>query len=440
MHNPFTYILLISIILNQPIIPLVSAQQDTPDSLPHQTYLPIVSEQKCSSCYYIDSNNGSDSNSGTEPDRAWKSLRKLNSLQINPGTTILLKYDSVWTERLRLFSSGTPDNPITITTYGYGTAPILSNPGDPNPEGTVITIFGSYYIIENIHIQDSGFGIDIFSDHNVIQNAEINNVGIGVVLMGSNNLITHNYIHDTRAVHSDPGDDDDWGADGVDIQAPHNEISFNRFINCEAPSGDYGMTGGPIEIYKNGDYTSFHNNWSFNSESFVEISGGAPASAQNIDISYNVIINATRFTIIHAIQIQNFRVENNTLIDLRVHEDQIGRYIVFMGTPSPDTSYIFRNNIIYISNYWMVFWDEVIHENNLYFLPYGTQLGIPLGPNELINIDPQFVNINTLDFRLLPSSPAINAGINLGFTQDFELNPVPVGNLPDIGAYEYQGN
>jgi hypothetical protein len=322
-----------------------------PQTQPYNNYLPIIS--KSCDCYYIDSKSGSDSNSGIQPDKPWKTLSKLKTVNLQPGSIVYLKRGSIWTERLRLFTSGTSDKPITITAYGVGAVPILSNPGDTNIEGSVISLFGSYYIIKNVHIQESGFGIDIFSDHNVIQNNEINNVGIGVMLGGQYNLVTHNYIHDTYIVHTDPGGDDDWGADGVDIQGAHNEISFNRFINCEAFSYDYGMTGGALEIYNNGDYTSIHNNWSYQTESFIEISGNNPGSAQNVNISYNVIINATRFTVIHAIQIHNFRVENNTLIDLRPHNPILGRYIVFLGTPSPNT-YILRNNIIYISDYYRV--------------------------------------------------------------------------------------
>lgn len=41
------------------------------------------------------------------------------------------------------------------------------------------------------------------------------------------------------------------------------------------------------------------------------------------------------------------------------------------------------------------------------------------------------------DYRLSPSSPAINAGVNVGLTSDFLGNPIK--GLPDIGAYEFRG-
>jgi len=42
------------------------------------------------------------------------------------------------------------------------------------------------------------------------------------------------------------------------------------------------------------------------------------------------------------------------------------------------------------------------------------------------------------DLRLRPDSPAIAVGVDLGYTQDFDGNPVPSGKAPDMGACEYQ--
>jgi hypothetical protein len=50
--------------------------------------------------------------------------------------------------------------------------------------------------------------------------------------------------------------------------------------------------------------------------------------------------------------------------------------------------------------------------------------------------DPGFVNAAIQDFRLLASSVALNSGMAVGLTRDYAGNPVPVGGVPDRGAYE----
>ena len=53
--------------------------------------------------------------------------------------------------------------------------------------------------------------------------------------------------------------------------------------------------------------------------------------------------------------------------------------------------------------------------------------------------DPQFVNADDDDYRLSPTSPAIDDGdLAAAGPLDIEGNPRPVGMGPDIGAYERQ--
>lgn len=52
-----------------------------------------------------------------------------------------------------------------------------------------------------------------------------------------------------------------------------------------------------------------------------------------------------------------------------------------------------------------------------------------------LTLDPLFTNEGSEDFTLQASSPAINAGIDVGLISDFLLNPIN-GN-PDIGAFEF---
>lgn len=75
------------------------------------------------------------------------------------------------------------------------------------------------------------------------------------------------------------------------------------------------------------------------------------------------------------------------------------------------------------------------HEHNLYFMGSGVELGFSLGQAELI-ADPLFMDRSAGNYRLQSSSPAIDQGLNLSYTLDFDNRPVYSGSAPDLGAYE----
>ena len=55
--------------------------------------------------------------------------------------------------------------------------------------------------------------------------------------------------------------------------------------------------------------------------------------------------------------------------------------------------------------------------------------------NSPVPADPLF--ISATNFRLQVTSPARDAGTDVGLASDFLGNSVPFGSAPDIGAYEY---
>jgi parallel beta-helix repeat protein len=52
--------------------------------------------------------------------------------------------------------------------------------------------------------------------------------------------------------------------------------------------------------------------------------------------------------------------------------------------------------------------------------------------------DPLMTDPDNDDFTLQPNSPCIDAGVDVGLTEDYAGNPLPQGPIPDIGAFEYQ--
>ncbi len=71
--------------------------------------------------YFVDSNNGSDSNDGSSAELAFRSLEKINSLILEAGDEVLLHRDSVFVgEFLHIRGSGSEEAPIVIRPYGDG--------------------------------------------------------------------------------------------------------------------------------------------------------------------------------------------------------------------------------------------------------------------------------------------------------------------------------
>ena len=82
--------------------------------------------------YYVDSIGGKDSNDGTSESKAFKTLDKVNDLNLEPGDTVLLKKGSVFEDQALKFTkedSGTAEAPVKISTYGEGEKPKINTTG-----------------------------------------------------------------------------------------------------------------------------------------------------------------------------------------------------------------------------------------------------------------------------------------------------------------------
>ena len=70
---------------------------------------------------------------------------------------------------------------------------------------------------------------------------------------------------------------------------------------------------------------------------------------------------------------------------------------------------------------------------------YNNGFAMPAGTGN-INADPQFVDITLNDYHLLAGSPCVDTGTSNGApTTDFDGQVRPLGNGPDMGAYEFGG-
>ena len=79
--------------------------------------------------YYVSSSTGNDGNSGTAPGSPFKTIAKVNTLNLQPGDQVRLFCGDVWRdERLFVLDSGTAAQPITVTSHPLACAdqPVIS--------------------------------------------------------------------------------------------------------------------------------------------------------------------------------------------------------------------------------------------------------------------------------------------------------------------------
>jgi len=431
--------------------------------------------------YYVNSRAGSDENSGTTTEAAWKSLTNL-SRRFLPGDHIRFAMGSSYTGGVLFSSSGTATKPIVLSTYGVdadvilrtprkelgpifekygaGPAPSFTNPDWGVLNGNIFRIEGSHVVIDGLYFHDNTNPPD--SDHknknvqklgavylapgthhNVVRNCEFVRTPVGIKVKGTDNVITRNYLHDATEMMARS-----WGPIAIMIVGGRNEISFNRIENYGAYGGPYGSDGGVIELdgvdddFNAGDI-DIHHNTSRNNHGFLEI---AARNVQDITVAYNLSDDKNQF--IGGGSMKNVRVHNNTVI--RTREPNVDRFVFWTFYPE-GTSFTVRNNIFVIAGDMKVFGPltnpvghvrraigDHPHDHNLYYSEGSPDpIGVPAGKGDIV-ADPLFVDAANRNFRLTENSPARRKGAGLGYTFDLDGYPVPGKGSPDLGAYRFQ--
>lgn len=131
-------------------------------------------------------------------------------------------------------------------------------------------------------------------------------------------------------------------------------------------------------------------------------------------------------------------IYNNTFYDCGRRGNSDSGFISIRTAGS--LSFELKNNIFYSVSSEPYFTADsdtstVTGSNNLFF-------GAGPGPSFLagnLSGDPKFANLEATNFRLLPGSPAIDAGVNTGIATDFDGVLRPQGSGFDLGAFEFSG-
>jgi hypothetical protein len=113
--------------------------------------VPAAEAATCTT-YYVSSSSGSDSNSGCSSSTPWKTLTNVNSTTFTAGNQILFQDGGVWSGELAPQGSGSSGSPITISSYGSGSAPLLEGAG---ATAAIYLDDQQYWTIENLEITNT---------------------------------------------------------------------------------------------------------------------------------------------------------------------------------------------------------------------------------------------------------------------------------------------
>jgi hypothetical protein len=378
--------------------------------------------------YYV-AMDGDDASSGTTPEEALRTVQTAADLATQPGDVICIR-EGFYPENVFLRDSGAEGSPITITSYpneraglyGMGIEARDSYDGNPVPIG--------WLVVAGLEITVNGEDVEGGIGYRNLHNA----------------IIRHNYIHDL------PNFNNPLRGTGHDILIDGNIMANVGVItdDCEKPCGTY-------MIYGSGMNYTFVNNIVYGMSGY-----GIHARGEACDyVSWvNGLCSETGCAAATCAGVE-FAHANNWIIANNVfaHQQHGAAMVAWAGNTGggQTTGWTIANNIFYENcngdhppqypydectvNGIVLYAGEHTIENNLFYAPdktaiYANEYSSYTESGNVEGQDPGFVDVQGRDFHLLPGSPAIDSGLDLGVTADIEGTPRPQGGGFDRGAYE----
>jgi hypothetical protein len=391
------------------------------------------------SSYYIDSVSGLDTNNGLSPQTAWKTVANVPRTTFAAGSRILFRRGQSFSSKqaLVLFSSGTPESPITIGAYGAGAAPRLTNT-DTWQYANGINIYGSHILVRDIAIVGAKqYGLFVAASDVAVRHIEVTNVGIGIWIAASRASVQNSRVHDLNMIVNDSTPDNDNGAVGIVVaQGDDILLADNELYNLSESSIDYGTDGSGLEIYSIAPIHNlvFTRNLVYNCDNTFEFGSGDASLVDSVSIHHNLFFKCRSAGAVHlaggdsrfGITLNRLDIDNNTFVDSPA---------MWVSRPADANTIFLRNNIFALNSGTMsITLDGVVRENNLFYASSQSAFPFSLNASERY-ADPQFSDNGARNFRLRGSSPAIDAASNLGYS--FDVTGRDVQSPPEVGAYAY---
>ncbi len=121
-------------------------------------------QQNLTATYYI-SPSGNDIHSGTSAQTAWRTIDKVNAIDLNPGDKVLFQGNHDYPGNLLLTAedAGTPKQPVVIGSYGSGRATIKAGDGS----GVTVRNAGGV-VVENLIVMGDDYKTNVGSGIKIV--------------------------------------------------------------------------------------------------------------------------------------------------------------------------------------------------------------------------------------------------------------------------------
>ncbi|MDO8725005.1 MAG: carbohydrate-binding protein [Candidatus Methanoperedens sp.] len=435
-----------------PTSPPTPTPTPTPASTPTPTPAPTPAPAIIVSGAFYVATNGNDAYPGTES-QPWRTIQKAANT-LTAGQTVYVK-SGTYNEKINMKNSGTANNFITFSAYPGNTVTIDGTGITLGSWDGLVRISGQNYIkfsgLRVVNSQFMGFMVTSnyagsYPSNIIIEMNYITNTASSAIMVEDGKGITIDGNEITKAqtmsgLSSQTHETISFvNVDGFEIK--NNKLYNNNFESIDAKGGSkngkihhndisghvsagiyldaWSTPSYSIEIFDNRIHDS-SNSGARGIAVAVEQAGG---SLRDIKIYNNLLYNnaATGFAVawyskgpVDNIQFINNVLYNNGLVD----NWGGGISIEFTGA----TNVILRNNIVY--------------SNRNYQVQNSTGSGTTID-NNLIDVNPLFVDPSAEDFHLKTGSNGIDKGSSTNApTVDFDGKLRPSGAGYDIGAYEY---
>ena len=289
---------------------------------------------------------------------------------------------------------------------------------------------------------------------------------------GIANIVDHWEIHGNTVM--------DWAHDQISVSGNYNKV-YNNYMTSRGVGYGRGISMSASKTGEN-SYNEWYNNLIIDTSAPNQIGGDHNSFHHNVIV--NVVNSPERpypgggtgvgfsFGPIPANGVSVYNQFNNNIIyktdetgiflgpfniedcreDMFEHNEVINNILIDTG----------RNPHYYGNSIQMGYWNNCsrsnVIQNNIFLNQENLRKDVTISYfREILSVDkfnkkdglhgdiisgnieinPLFEDIARNNFHILEGSPAINAGIDVGLTDDYYGNPIPQGNAPDIGVHEY---